>query len=137
MSRRVRKPEAVRLEITRGDWLLVKKHLTAGEYRLMMARTMRQGSIIEQVDSSRFGLSKCAAYLLDWSVEDADGKPLVVQDKTPEEIEAALDAVDVDSFREVRAAIERHEDAMEFEIKNELDGVTTLPATSPSPDSLA
>jgi hypothetical protein len=112
MSSRMRRPETVTLHITRGDWLLVKKHLTAGEQRQMFKRmlTAKDGTAVEPIS---VGLSKMVAYLLDWSITDADDKPVVIRDQPDEVIASALDNLDVDSFREIRQAIEAHDEAMD------------------------
>lgn len=112
MASRMRRPETVKIEISQGDWLLVKKYLTAGEQRAIFRRMMREGMTGDQIDSVRVGWSKIIGYLLDWSFEDADGKPVVIAGKSDDEIGAALDALDVESFKEVLKAIEAHESAM-------------------------
>lgn len=132
MSRRMRKPETTRLEISQNDWLLVKTHLTAGEMRGVMAGMIRHGVTGDQIDLSKVGLSKVVGYLLDWSIEDADGKPVVIRDQPTPVVEAALDALEPESFAEIRHAIERHEAAMEQVRKNDRDGATVSSATSPS-----
>lgn len=134
MSSRMRRPETVTLHITRGDWLLVKKHLTAGEQRQIFRRMMtaKDGTAIESVN---IGLSKMIGYLLDWSITDADDKPVVIRDQPDDVVAAALDNLDVDSFREILQAIEAHEDAMEAAReaeKNSPDGVSTSSPISPS-----
>jgi hypothetical protein len=130
MGRRIRRPEVVRLEISQGDWLLVKKHLTAGEQRAIFRRMMREGITSDRVDPVRVGWAKMVGYLLDWSIEDADGQPVVIRDKSEEDIGAALDALDVDSFREILAAIDTHEEAMAAELAAEKNGQATGSASS-------
>ena len=125
MSRRTRRPETTTLQISQGDWLLVKKHLTAGEQRAIFRRMMRDGITGEQIDSVRVGWSKMIGYLLDWSFEDADGKPIIIRDKSDNEIGQALDALDVDSFREVLKAIEAHEEVVAKELEAEKNALAT------------
>jgi hypothetical protein len=115
VSRRTRRPDTQRLEISRGDWLLVKKHVTAGDQRGMFRRMMREGMTGDRIDSVRVGWAKCIAYLLDWSFLDADDKPIVIADQSEDAIGAALDALDPEDFAEVLKAIETHENAMEAE----------------------
>lgn len=111
MSKRMRRPETATLEISQGDWLLVKKHLTAGEQRQMFALMMRADG--EAIDRVKVGLAKILTYLLDWSIEDADGKRVVILDQPVSAVEGALNALDPDSYREILTAIEAHEEAME------------------------
>ncbi len=135
MSSRMRRPETVRLNISRGDWVLVKKHLTAGEYRAMMAGMIRvsEGDApVAMVDPVRVGLSKIVAYMLDWSIEDADGKPVEIRDKSAAEVEAAVNAIDIDCWREILVAVEAHDGAMANERKNVPSGESAPLATSTS-----
>jgi hypothetical protein len=130
---RMRRPETAKLEITQDDWLLVKKHLTAGERRQMFGRMYNAGGNME---SARVGLARITAYLLDWSVQDAEGAQVVIRDQTQDVIEAALDALDPESYVEILNAIVEHETAMETARateKNEKDGANGSSAISPSP----
>lgn len=136
MSSRMRRPETVKLDISRGDWLLVKKHLTAGEQRAIFKRMMRDGLTGDQIDSVRVGWSKIVGYLLDWSITDADDKPVVIRDQPDDVIGSALDALDTESFTEILKAIDAHDSAMEKERALEKNAQATgsiSSATSPSP----
>ena len=137
MSIRVRPPETKRLKISNDDWLEVKKHLTAGESRAMYARMFKyneDGS--RHVDTARVGISKVTAYLLDWSFQDADGKVMPIAGQPPDVVESYLDAIDPDSFKEVKEAIETHEAEMDGQLKKTPDGEkessATLPSAAPS-----
>ena len=137
MSSRIRRPETVTIPISRGDWLLVKKHLTAGESRQVLSRMMRLGADGPNIDPVLVGLSKMATYLLDWSITDADDKPVVIRDQPYEVIANALDALDYESYVEIKDAVEAHEDAMQAVRdleKKQWDGSKPSSATSPSAD---
>jgi len=99
MSLRVRRPETIRIALSDGEWILVKKYLTAGEQRAIFRRMMRDGVTGDQIDSVRVGWSKMVGYLLDWSATDPDGKLIAIHDKSEDEIGAALDAMPVDAFK--------------------------------------
>jgi hypothetical protein len=118
----MRRPETARLELTQGDWLMVKKHLTAGEHRAMFARMMKAGDGVDRLDPTRVGLAKIVTFLLDWSFTDADGKPVVIRDQSAAVLEAALDALDPESFTEVLKAIEGHMQATEEARAQEKNG---------------
>lgn len=128
MSRRMRRPETVRIELTRGDWIVVKKHLTAGEQRAMFAGMMREDG--ESIDRVKVGLSRILVYLLDWSFEDFDGKPLVIRDQPESVVASILNAIDADAFSEVLKAIEAHGDAMDTEREKEKNDLATASASS-------
>ena len=111
MSRFVR-PETVKLDLSHGDWLLVKKRLTAGEQRHAFARIVKKMELGEktQIDPEATGLATMVAYLLDWSLCDDTGAGVPIRDQPASLVEAALLALDPDSFREIHDAIQAHED---------------------------
>lgn len=134
MARRMRRPETARLEISDGDWLLVKKHLTAGETRAMFGRMLHV--LRDGINPTRARLARAVSYLVDWSITDANGKPVVIADQPEDAVESALDALDFDSFVEICDAIETHMAAMEKERaqeKNARAGESASSAISPSP----
>lgn len=132
MSSRMRKPETVMLNITRGDWLLVKKHLTAGEEQDMYASMIGQNGSVAPV---KVGTSTMIAYLMDWSITDADDKPIVIREKPEAFVLSALRALDADDYKEIQRAIDDHVAAMDAERekeKNVRDGALGLSPGSPS-----
>lgn len=150
MALKVRPPEDDVLQLSDGDWILVKKWLTAGENNKVFARmvkTMKTGEPdkdgkakpdidydIEQMG----GLSQAVAYLLDWSAKDSDGKPIVIRDKSPREIEEALLALPAEAYKEITEAIDAHTKRVEAELterKNEVGKSSALNSTSISADS--
>lgn len=135
MASRMRRPETAKIDLSLGDWLLVKKHLTAGEKRQLFSLMLKQGANGDQLDSAKVGLAKILVYLLDWSITDADDKPVVIRDQPVSAMESALDALDPESFTEILRAIEQHDDAMEKARAAEKNGQGTeigSPAISPS-----
>lgn len=144
MPRQIRLPESTRLELTQGDWLLVKTRLTAGESRRVFARMVKTMTTGEKVgdrarvelETEQVGRSQAVEYLLDWGTFlDAAGKPLVIRGKTPEEIGAILDDLPQEDYAEILAAIQQHDKAISE--KDELEKNTRAAervssATSPS-----
>jgi len=130
----MRRPESTRLEISRSDWVLVKKHLTAGESRGMLGNMLRLGARLSEtaVDPTKVGLARVVAYLLDWSITDPDDKPVVIRDQPFEVVAAAVDALEPECFAEILAAIEAHEAAMEDERAKNPHGESASQAISPS-----
>jgi hypothetical protein len=120
MSRFVR-PESDRLEISGGDWLLVKKRLTAGEQRHAFARIVKRSTLGEklELDPEAMGLDKIVAYLLDWSLRDDTGAIVPVRDQPLAAVEGALLALDPASFREIFDAISAHEEREAIAIADE------------------
>jgi len=118
MSIRVRRPATERLEISEGDYLLVKQDLTAGEYRDLMRASSRPMTLSAgdstprmELDPVAAGLAMVMAYLLDWSFTDADGRKLVIADAPPAVVKAALDNINSDAYMEVQRAIQDHQSA--------------------------
>jgi hypothetical protein len=141
MSSRMRKPEETMLQISCGDWLLVKKHLTAGETRRLMGRVLTNMPSGQEpiLDPLKVGVSHVQAYLLDWSILDADNRPILFKDSKGEpdleKIAAALDELEPEALAEIIEAITTHDAAMKAERvaeKNARAGVTSSPATSAS-----
>jgi len=116
MGSRYRKQEEMRLELTGGDWLLVRKHLTAGEERDAQARVIKAGSFKAggppELDLEHLGISQAIAYLLDWSITDADDKPIRIRDQPYAFVAAALRNQTPESLREILDAIQAHDAAM-------------------------
>ena len=114
MYSRIRHPETCRISLSLGDWIIVKKHLTAGETRAIWSRMVtRLEDGTERVRSSMVGLAKMAVYLVDWSIVDADGNSVIIRNQSEDYIASTLDTLDIDSFSEIHQAIETHEAAME------------------------
>lgn len=108
MASRVVLPGSKKIEISNGDWLLVKTQLNAGEERAIMARTYTRDAGKLVVDPVQVGRSICIGYLIDWSLTDPEGGKLEIRDQHPDAIGQALDSIDLDSFDEIRKAIEAH-----------------------------
>jgi len=116
MGSRYRKQEEVRLELTEGDWLLVRKHLTAGEERDAHARVIKAGTMRTgekpELDLEHLGIAQAVSYLIDWSITDADDKPIRIRDQPYAFIAAALRNQTPESLREILDAIQTHDTAM-------------------------
>lgn len=132
MARRVRfvTPEVVRLPLSDGDWIEVKKRLSVGEERQAFQQ------IVGEIKSDGWrrpnlemvGIAEMIAYLVDWSFRDARDKPVRV----------TIDAIrqlDLATFRELEAALTAHVtamDAAEADAKNGQSGEPGSATTSPS-----
>jgi len=109
----------------------IKKRITAGEQRLMFAGMMRDLTPGEKVvlDPKYVGRTKVSAYVIGWSLVDADGKAVPVSD-------SAIDNLDPETYAEIVESIDAHEAALDaareaFRSKNP-SGATGSKATSPS-----
>jgi hypothetical protein len=116
MSIRVRRPATARLDVSEGDYLIVKQDLNAGEYRELMRASTRvvtdaDGTAHLEMDRVVSGLALVQAYLLDWSFADAEGKKILIADQPAAVVRAALDAIASDAYMEVQRAIQAHQAA--------------------------
>lgn len=112
------KPETVVLRISNNETLVVKKRLNRGEQAEMFARMRSPGDIGLVVDSMRVSLERVLAYLVDWTLVDG-GKPVPYRDLDRQGRIDTLNAMDPDSFTEIRDAVDTHEAAMEAAIEEE------------------
>jgi len=136
MSIRVRRPATDRLELSEGDFLIVKQDLTAGEYRAFLRAATKPVALAAgapsamELDPIAAGEALVLAYLLDWSFQDADGRPLVIADQPPAVVRAALDHLDSATYMEVQRAIQTHQTARETVLADE----KKTPNGAPGPD---
>jgi hypothetical protein len=141
MSRFVR-PNADVLTISDGDTLVVRRRLNTGEQRAMFQRMRAAASNGDgyKVDPMQVGLATMTAYLLDWSLRDDTGAPVVIRDQPIEAVESAINALDPEDFAEIREAIETHVariDAARAEEKKTRSGGVASSPTSTSPAAAA
>lgn len=111
-SRFVR-PETIRLSISCGDFLVVKKRLSAGEQRAVYARmfiNLPDGSL--RPNPLQAGLALITAYLVDWTLTDDQGQLVPIRNLSIDDLEKVLDRLDLATFVEIRDRIQQHEEAM-------------------------
>jgi len=140
MASRFPPPSTKILHISKGDTLTVKARLNSGESRAAFARMaieLPDGTL--KIDPLKRGLGICAAYLVDWSLTDPSGEVVPIRGASFDDIIAALDRLDPESFIEVKDAIEAHDVsilAARTAEKNDHDGASESSAISPSPDAV-
>jgi hypothetical protein len=106
-------PESRKLDLTNGDWLIVRKRLNTGERRDAYRRAYvenSQGQFV--VHTALVPTVLVCAYLLDWSLTDDTGHQLMIRGQSWDVIASHVDALDPDDFSEIKAAIDAHQDAM-------------------------
>jgi hypothetical protein len=128
-------PESDRIALSDGQWLEVKRELTAGEQRQAQTGYLKEARVGERpiVDYERYGKVKILAYITAWSLKGFDGQSEPFN-------ETALDMLDMDHYLEIERAIDAHEarvSARREARKNGQDGATTSPAISPSRSAVA
>jgi len=131
MARKCRfvKPEIVRLELSDGDWLEVKKRLSIGEERASFQQISgsinNEGWIRPNVEM--VGIAEVLAYLVDWSLIDANDKPVKVS-------KDALLSMDPDDYKEIEEAVQAHIKKMDAERAHEkkVAGLSASSTSAPS-----
>ena len=110
------KPETCKLDLPARNWVLVKKRLTAGEQRDMLSHMMKESGAI---DSVQVGVCKLVAYILDWSITDANDQPIVIFDQGDNALRDALNKMTTDGFSILMQAVDEHMAAVEREDEEE------------------
>lgn len=99
--------DTVRLELSGGDWIEVKRQLSYGDIQSVASKT--------RGDFTAGELYFVAAALLDWSLVDAQDKHVDIESE-PARI-AALKALTPADFAEIDTAISKHFEAVTAEKK--------------------
>src|SRR5262245_23163350 len=98
-------PELMRLPLSTGDYLNVKRELTAGEYRhfytAMMVGGLRPGEPAT-LDPELVGVTRVIEYVVAWSFVDFEGRPVPVSIAALRQMQKAI-------FDEILEAIDGHE----------------------------
>lgn len=130
MGSRFVRPDTVRLPLSQGDWISVRRRLTAGEQRQMFARLVKTVSMETdqtvmsapkvELDTAQVGISTVLAYLLDWSFPE-----MTIRGESVDVVTTALDGLDPDTYNEILSAITAHEQAMTAERAQEKKQLAT------------
>lgn len=144
MASRVVAPESKKIDISDGDWILVKQRLSAGDRDDSFERMyLKQpdGSFALQPDGrlivapAQMRRALVTAYLLDWSLVGLRGEPLVIRGQPIADVEATLRSIDTASFQEIHAAIEQYDVTMALERMAQKKMAGTGPASNSTSDS--
>ena len=134
---RIVEPEIVRLPISDGDFIDVKKRLNHGEHDDYLARIapfQTPGQPL-QMATRHIRTGMVVGYLVGWSLTHK-GKPIPMSPDLPEnERIDILNSLDRETFAEIHKAIDQHEDTVEAAAaaaKNGKGGANESSAISPS-----
>jgi hypothetical protein len=131
------KPQVTRLNLTDDDFIDVKARLNTGEYHELFARLsphVTPGEVT-RFDTRVAGTAKVLSYLVGWRFKDDAGPVAYSLDMSESARQATLNNLDPDAFREIREAIEKHEETTEAEIAAKKNGRISekeSPVISPS-----
>lgn len=124
-------PGTVRLDLGDGDWIEVKRELSAGELKAMRTSsfTYMQGQsgasaddeVKIGVDWRRLAVARILSYVIDWNAKDAQGRPVPFS-------RAAVEQLSVTDFERLEATLNTHAVAIEA-LKNSKAGETKSEAS--------
>lgn len=110
MRLRMIKPQVDKIDLGDGEWIEVRRELTAGEQRKALARSMTVVGMGMSPNLEQLGKAEVLAYLLDWSIADESGKRIEVS-------EDALDNLHPEAYKLIADAIEAHVRRVDEEAK--------------------
>lgn len=118
----------VRLDLSDGDWVLIRRELSYGQQRRLTfaGLTGVPSALAEQgqgqrlsMDMATYHVERLATWVVDWSFVDGDGRPVLVSRE-------AIEALHPDTAAEVDAALDAYLEAQEAK--------KGPPARPPAPD---
>jgi hypothetical protein len=121
-------PAVTTITLSDGDWIQVKNQLTVGEERAAFQQIIgeiNQTTGWRKPNIALQGIAEIAAYLVAWSFRDPEGMPI------PPDI-ATIQLLDVDSYRELEAAVETHIKTMEAQRAAAKNGSATKNEPTPT-----
>jgi hypothetical protein len=126
--------DVVRLDISDGDWVQVKRALTVGEERDLVSLAVRgyRPDGTADLDTKMLSFLAAATYLTGWSLIGVDGMPIpwMAAAAMSKRVDV-LRTLDTATMAEIDAAIDAHRTA-EAQAKNVPSGGSGTGSISPS-----
>lgn len=126
--------DVVRLDLTDGDWIDVKKTLTVGEERDIASLAVRgygrDGKV--DIDAGKLSFLTAAHYLVNWSLLNLQGQAIVwPANLSIDKKINILRTLDGPTMREIEAVLDTHRQALtEEREKNEGSGTGPAPSSA-------
>ena len=110
------KPTTTNLVLPSGDIITIRTRLTHGEETESFARktTVEEDGRV-RLDPRKYGDALLLAYLVDWTPKDPETAAVSIRGLSMDELEDVIRNLDQESFREIREAIEEHEERLTLE----------------------
>jgi hypothetical protein len=133
------RPETETLTLSNGDRLVVARRLTAGQELDAVDRQWRFNPSTGRPEMlmSQMTIAKMVAYLVNWSVKDAQENVIPIYEQPPDVVEAGLRRLTGEMFREIRDAIDAHDVRVAEQITAEKKTRSGSLESSPSTASVA
>ena len=126
--------DTVRLDLSDGDWVEVRRILTVGEERDLVSLAVRgyRPDGTADLDTKMLSFLSAATYITGWSLMNMDGAPIPwMRNATMAQRVDVLRALDSATMGEIDDAIAAHRQA-EVTAKNARSGDSGTSTTSPS-----
>lgn len=97
-------PTSVKVDLSEGDWIELKRGLSYMEQERIssaLMRSMNTGDSEIGIDWAKHRLLRIESWLTDWSFKDASGKSVTLS-------RSSINALDPDTAREINEAIDAH-----------------------------
>jgi len=128
------RPDTTTISLAGGERLTVRTRLNVGQVNARWLRSFSYGPDGQRrADPLAYAKATVTAYLVDWTVADETGAPILIRDLSVDDLGALLDHLDAESFTVIRQAIDDHEARMAA--ARELEKKTTKAGTNGSPDN--
>ncbi len=133
--------DLVRLDLTEGDWIDIKRELSGGEERECTSRAIRgyftqDGQQKADLDPNKILAVRACLYLQGWSLLDGGGRAMVWPINKPLDVKLAIySALDRDTMSEIDDALAAHREAEDAKKKTpagETGSADALPLLSTS-----
>jgi len=127
------KADTVRLPLTEGDWIEVRRELTIGQARNIYSESYRVTETGSTIDPQIASFARAATWITAWSLIGMDGMAIAWPINLPLRKKVAiLEQLDVDTMVEIEAAIAQHERDVEKVTEKNATGEVASEPTSPS-----
>jgi|SRR5215510_6914472 len=119
-------PEVDRLQLSDGDYVDIKRELSAGEQNDLLGDLIEDYTAGEKVKlkPKEVARARLRAYIVGWSFTDPDGRPVPVSP-------SSIYNIDQDTQAEIVAAIDGHEAARKTQREEERKNLTGVSGSSP------
>jgi len=119
-------PEVDRLQLSEGDYIDIKRELSAGEHNDLMGDLIEDYTAGEKVKlkPKEVNRARLRAYIVGWSFTDPAGRPVPVSP-------SSIYNLDQETQTEIVAAIDAHEDGRKAQREDERKNFTGVSGSSP------
>jgi hypothetical protein len=106
-------PRTVVLPLAGGRAITIREELNHGEHVAMLARMYRESDAGRMtIDPLLTGDALIVAYLVDWTLTDASGRPIEIRGLTATEVQDVINNLRHPTVAAIKLAIETHHEAV-------------------------